>query len=157
VCFYKKGGVDMKSKIVPLLLLIVAILLGIDIFVRLGVINIADSKTTKISPKEDVKSTPKIDENIKLLMEADAYAKQILDRIHYQYPSRLRDAGVLVDPYKEADYTDIIFQLYLLYTQTYNGNIETMKRSLIEMVGYNDMLQIIYILQHYDEWKETYN
>ena len=83
-----------------------------------------------------------------LLKEADSASRYILNKVHYNYPRQLRRAGVLTNHRKEPNYEDIINQLHRLQDR-YN-----IKATVYEMVGYDNGVPIVYILEHYDEWRK---
>jgi hypothetical protein len=83
------------------------------------------------------------------LKEADEHANYILSKLHYEEHGRLRDAGIYVDPYDDPDYKEMIEQLHNL-EERYGK--KTIKATVIKMAGYDYGLEIVYILEHYDDW-----
>lgn len=82
------------------------------------------------------------------LKEVDKFAEYILNKLHYVDFSRIRRAGVLTDPRKEPNYEDIINQLHRIQDSY------VIKATVYEMVGYDNGVAIVYILEHYDEWQK---
>ena len=88
----------------------------------------------------------KISGNLRLLREFDKKAKSCLERAFWTDPDRLANyTGIGFDPSAQPDYADLITQFH---------DREVMKREIYNAVGYDSGKSIIYILQHYNEWKE---
>jgi hypothetical protein len=87
------------------------------------------------------------------LIQADEIAKELIERVVYSRyrQSDLKDAGVLFDPRGAPDYVDIIQQFYAIKKQ-YGG--EYLKRTLIDVFGYDGGNTVMYIVDNIVAWKD---